>query len=235
MKKLAFALVGLFSLMHVSTTQAQTADDVVSKYILAIGGADAWKKVNSIRMEGNLSVQGTDVNVTITRLHLKGVRTDIAVMGMSGYTILTPSAGWNYFPFQGQTAPEAIGADDVKKAQDQLDAQGPLLDYQAKGHKVELQGTEDIDGAKCFKLKVTLSSGRTQTMFIEPKNYYLVQTIATVSMGGQEAEQTIKFSNFQKLPEGIVVPMTIGQTQGEVNITKYEVNKPVDESIFKAS
>jgi hypothetical protein len=234
MKKLTLALTGLLAMVTVTSTKAQTVDEVVSKYIQAIGGADAWKKVNSVRMEGNLSVQGTDVNITITRLHLKGVRTDIAVMGMNGYTILTPTAGWTFFPFQGQTSPEAMAAEDVKKAQEQLDAQGILLDYKSKGHAVELQGTETIDGAQCFKLKVTLASGRNQIMFIEPKNYYLVRTVATVSAGGQEMEQTINFSNYQKLPEGILVPMTIGQVQGDVSITKYEVNKPVDETIFKA-
>jgi hypothetical protein len=46
-------------------------------------------------------------------------------------------------------------------------------------------------------------------------------------------DQTISFSNFKKLPEGITVPMTITQQFGDITVTKMEVNKPVDESIFK--
>jgi hypothetical protein len=59
--------------------------------------------------------------------------------------------------------------------------------------------------------------------------------VSTQHANGQEVEQTVSFSNFQKLPEGIVVAMTITQQFGDITITKVEVNKPVDESIFKAS
>ena len=58
-------------------------------------------------------------------------------------------------PFQGQTAPEAKTAEELAEAQDNLDAQGELIDYAAKGHKVELIGKEDVEGTECFKLKVT--------------------------------------------------------------------------------
>jgi len=43
---------------------------------------------------------------------------------------------------------------------------------------------------------------------------------------GQEVEQTTSFSNFQKQPEGIFVPMTITQQYGDVTISKVEINKP---------
>jgi len=42
-------------------------------------------------------------------------------------------------------------------------------------------------------------------------------------------------SNYKKLPEGIVVPFSITLSFGELVISKAEVNKPVDESLFKPS
>lgn len=41
------------------------------------------------------------------------------------------------------------------------------------------------------------------------------------------------YSNYTKLPEGIVVAMSIMLPFGEMNITKVEVNPAVDEGIFK--
>ena len=42
------------------------------------------------------------------------------------------------------------------------------------------------------------------------------------------------YSNFTKLPEGIVVPMiTSGEYGGGREITKIEINPSIDESIFK--
>lgn len=64
MKVLRFAFTAsLFLLM--TAGYAQTADEIVSKYVTAIGGADNWKKVNSITSTGKMSVQGADVDSTL--------------------------------------------------------------------------------------------------------------------------------------------------------------------------
>ncbi len=46
-------------------------------------------------------------------------------------------------------------------------------------------------------------------------------------------EVTTNFSNYEKLPEGILIAKSIGLPFGELNITKVTINGPVDESIFK--
>src|SRR3954471_10043800 len=96
-------LAGWMAVSAITAVKAQTADEIVKKHVDAIGGADAWKKVNSTRMEGTLNVQGNDVSVTITKLQGKGMRQDISVGGTSGYVILTPTGGTTYLPFQGQS------------------------------------------------------------------------------------------------------------------------------------
>ena len=79
-KYLSFAVTGLFfSLMSF----AQTADEIVAKHITAIGGADNWKKINNMRQEAILSVQGMDIPVVITALHNKATTQEYTVMGMT--------------------------------------------------------------------------------------------------------------------------------------------------------
>ncbi len=230
MKRLLFSLLVLASAF---TVKAQTADEVIAKHIAAIGGVDNWKKVNSMRMEGVLQVQGAEVNVTVTILHGKGMRQDISVMGMTGYEIVTPTEGWDFMPFQGQTEPEAKTPEELKEAQDQLDAQGELIDYATKGHTVELIGKEDVEGTECFKLKVTKKGGSVSTLFIDPKNYYIIQSKSIQKANGQEMEVTSSFSNYETLPEGIMVAKSITLPFGEMNMTKVSVNIPIEESFFK--
>lgn len=235
--------VKLFSLFiaaafSTATVKAQTADEVISKHIEAIGGADNWKKVTSIVQSGTMTVQGADVTVTRTVVNNKGSRQDISLMGMNGYMIVTPTAGWNFMPFNGQAAAEAMTAEDVKESQDDLDAQGSLIDYKAKGHSVEALGKEDVDGTECLKLKITLKSGRSETLFFDPKTFYLIKSISVRKANGQEVEMSTSFSNFQKLPEGIVVPMSLSVPLGpgfnaDFTVTKMEVNKAIDEALFK--
>ncbi len=230
MKRFLLSLIAVASL---SFSYAQTADEIVNKHIEAIGGMDAWKKINSIVTTGTITVQGAEVEVTQTVLNGKGSRQDLSVMGMNGYSIVTPAQGWNFMPFQGQKAPEPITADDLKEAQEQLDVQGSLLDYKTKGHSIEYLGTEDIDGVETLKIKETLKSGKTQTVFFDPKSYYIVRVISKQKANGKESDVTTNLSNYQKTPEGILVPMSIILPFGEMVISKVEINKAVDENIFK--
>ena len=214
---------------------AQTAEEIVAKHIEAIGGAAAWKKVNSLYYEGKMTVHGAEINLTLTSLNGKGVRQNISLMGMTGYQIITPTAGWNFMPFQGQTTPEAMTADELKQAVDDLDVQGKLVDYKSKGHTVEYLGKDDVEGTECFKLKITSKAGNVETVFIDPKSYYIVRSVVKRTANGQESDVATGLSNFQKLPEGIVVPFSITLPFGEMVISKAEVNKQVDESTFKPS
>ena len=232
MKKIFLSILALTA---ITFSFAQTADEIVTKHIEAMGGAEAWKKVNSIVSTGTITVQGAEVGVTQTTLNGKGSRQDLSVMGMNGYQIITPSQGWSFMPFQGQKAPEPLTADNLKEAQESLDVQGTLLDYKTKGHSLELLGKDDVEGVEAYKLKETLKSGKIETIFIDPKTYFIIRQISKQKANGKEMDVTTNISNYQKMPEGIMVPMSIGLPFGELTITKVEINKTIDESIFKPS
>lgn len=237
MKQMKQIALGLMALAFSGSMMAQTADEIVAKHIEAVGGKDNWKKITSMRMEASVNAQGMDVPVIIHQVHNKATKQEYTVMNMTGYSIITTEGGWNFNPFMGQTAPEPMTADEVKAGQDQLDIQGEMLDYKEKGHSIELQGKEDVDGTECFKLKLTRKSGRESTYLIDPKTYYAIRSITKMTVNGQEINQTVNLSNYQKLPEGIVVPFTMesANAPAPINISKVEVNPKIDEAIFKVS
>jgi len=235
MKLIRTSAIAIMAMLVSVFTFAQTAEEIVAKHIEAVGGAAAWKKVNSLYYEGKMTVQGAEVNVTLTVLNGKGSRQNISVMGMTGYQIVTPTAGWNFMPFQGQTTAEAMTTDELKQSADDLDVQGKLVDYKSKGHTVEYLGKDDVEGTECFKLKITTKAGNVETVFIDPKSYYVVRSVVKRTANGQESDVPSDLSNYQKLPEGIVVPFSITLPFGELVISKAEVNKQIDESTFKPS
>jgi len=235
MKLIRTSAIAIMAMLVSVFIFAQTAEEIVAKHIEAVGGAAAWKKVNSLYYEGKMTVQGAEVNVTLTVLNGKGSRQNISVMGMTGYQIVTPTAGWNFMPFQGQTTAEAMTADELKQSADDLDVQGKLVDYKSKGHTVEYLGKDDVEGTECFKLKITTKAGNVETVFIDPKSYYVVRSVVKRTANGQESDVPSDLSNYKKLPEGIVVPFSITLPFGELVISKAEVNKQIDESTFKPS
>lgn len=240
MKTLKLAAFFIIAALGVTSVKAQTADEIINKHVEAIGGLENWKKVTSMVQTGTMAVQGMNIDLTISTLNGKGTRQDIVAMGMTNYMIVTPTEGWRFFPIQGQQAPEAMTADDVKEGQDGLDVTGNLVDYKAKGHTAEFLGKEDVDGNECFKVKITQKGGKVETYFIDPKTYLLVKSVSVMKANGQEAEVFTSYSNYQKLPEGILVPMSMSIPLGpgmnvDLTIAKVEVNKAIDESLFKVS
>jgi hypothetical protein len=98
-----------------------------------------------------------------------------------------------------------------------------------------LLGKEELEGTEVFKIKLTKKSGNEVTQFIDTKTYYLVSVANKLNVNGQEMEMKTNYSNFQKLPEGIVVPFTMESSAlpAPMIYKKYEVNPSIPESVFK--
>ena len=233
MKKIITPLFTVCALLLTSLASAQTSDEIIAKHIEAVGGKDNWQKVKSMRMECTMKAQGAELKTTIVQVNKKAMRQDISVMGMTGWSIMTTTEGWSYMPFTGQTKAEPLTADDVKNAQDGLDITDEFITYKELGKKLEYLGKDDVDGTECYKFKMTSKEGKESTFYLDPETYYLVKGTKKFKADGKEMEESTLFSNFKKLPEGIVLPMTIGSSFGQGEVTKIEINPKIDESIFK--
>jgi len=233
--KLPKAILTVLILLCFAKTNAQTADEIIDKHINAMGGKEAWKKINSIKQDAVLDVNGTELYFSFISTHNKGYRQTISFAGMTGYTVFTPSAGFNFYPWQGHMKPEAITPEELKEGEDNMDVQGPLVDFKEKGHSAAFVGMDEFEGTDCYKIKLTEKSGKIITFFIDPSNYFIIHSVTITKANGQESEQKTDYSNYQKLPEGIWMAMNIGGNGNSLKIKKVEINPPVDENLFKPS
>ncbi len=79
MKKILLSVLVVFA--AVASLSAQTADEVINKYVTAIGGADKWSKIQSLKVEGQIEVQGLAIPFTMQAVHMKGMRVDAEFQG----------------------------------------------------------------------------------------------------------------------------------------------------------
>ena len=243
MKKIFFLLAGLVSL---ASLRAQTVDEVIGHYMDALGGKEKLLSIKSVSMSGVSTMNNNEVTTTITREQDKLYRSE-SNFGMGSFVLLvTPGKGWSMSPRSGG-AFEEMPADRVSALQYQMDCQGPLADYAAKGHKAELLGKEDVDGVSCYKIKLTLKTGNDITYFIDGNSWHIVRETTKGGMmggggragggggGNAPAEAVTNYSNYEKNADGFIFPMTISRGfGGALNLEKVEVNKPVDEKLYKA-
>ena len=103
--------------------------------------------------------------------------------------------------------------------------------------KAEYIGKDTINNVACLKLKITDKDGNEQTDYFDANTYYIIRTETKVKVKDDEQEVTANFSDFQKQPEGVVIAMTVSSPmgQGDINFKSIEINKPVDDNMFKPS
>lgn len=242
MKHIVLFVVFVMGIVFVQFVQGQTADEVINKYLDARGGKDKLLSIKSLYMEGARQMMGNEVAVKITKVQDKLSRTDFEMMGTSGYTIVTPTAGWSFIPMRSESVDEIPEA-RLKTMFSEMDIPGPLVDYAAKGNKVELEGKHDIDGTPAYKIKLTLSTGKELTYYIDTKTNLLIRTSTTAPAIGQDGKPTgenrevvTNYSDY-KAVDGIMFPHTIattgGQGAGSTTFDKIELNKEIPADQYK--
>lgn len=233
MKKIFLSLAVLLTAFV--SVKAQTADEIIGKYITAIGGADKWSKVQSIKVEGQVEVQGIAIPYTMQGIHMKGTRIDAEFQGNKIIDIVTPDKGWSQNPLAGKASLDPISADELKSKVDDLDIQDAFLDYKAKGSSVEFLGKDEEDGNEYFKIKLTTKNSNEKTYFFDTKTSLIYKMEAIVKQQGQEVKSSVKYLDYQTTDFGI--KMAFKQDQGMMQMVtkKVTVNAPVDAAIFKAN
>lgn len=233
MKKV-ISLSILFAMMFASFNSiAQTTDEIVKNHIKAIGGEENWKKLKSMKSEASMKAQGAEVKLNMWQVDRKAMKVEINVMGMTGYQILTNVDGWQFMPFQGQTKPEPMTAEDVKTSQDQLWIQDEFITYKEKGKKLTDLGKDEVEGTECYKISLTNKEGSVTTYFIDASNFHIIKSVTKLTANGKEVEATSLFSNYKSVEGGIVLPFNTSGDMGEMEVTSVVMNPTIDESIFK--
>jgi hypothetical protein len=234
MKKILLSVSFVFSLVFLSTQlNAQTADEIIGKYITAIGGKDKWSQVKSMKVNGYIEVQGIKINFTQQAVHETGVRVDAEFQGQKIIDITTPTMGWSQNPFGGKSTLQPISGEELQQKLDELDIQDEFVDYAKKGSSVEFIGKDEEDGNEFYKIKMVTKNKNETVYFFDVNTFLIYKEEKTVKQQGQEMKMVTKLLDYKTIPFGIKIPHKSEQ-MGQVLVTdKFEINPVIDLNIFK--
>jgi hypothetical protein len=233
MKFVKTTLLAAIMLLVSAVTMAQSVDDIIAKHIEVRGGIEKIRAMQSLVADANMEVQGQEVLLKFYRVQDKLFKVEISVMGTVGYQMTLPTESWTYMPIQGQTEPQKLPNEILAAQLEQLDLQGPLVDYKEKGNKVELAGNETIEGSECSKIKLTNKNGTSSVYFIDNKTYYIVKISSKRLRNGAEVDFVTTFSDYKKDAAGNLFAYKSVTPNGPVVYEKFEVNAKIDEAVFK--
>jgi len=153
---------------------ALTAAQIADKNAAARGGLKAWRAVKTLSMSGKLDAGGKKPTQLPFKLQAKRPhkqRVAVEFAGQTALQVFDGERGWTYRPYLNRTAAEPFSPEEQRKsaAQDELD--GPLIDYAAKGSKVELEGTEMVEGSANYRLRVTAKGGVERHVWVDGKTF----------------------------------------------------------------
>jgi outer membrane lipoprotein-sorting protein len=241
---LAMPVCMSLSLLGTASAQAPatlTAAQIIDKNVAAQGGLQAWRAVQSISFSGKLDAGGkskTQLPFVLDKKRPQKTRVELVFAKETAVQVYDGAKGWKLRPYLGRRNVEPYSPDELKSASLDFELDGPLVDYAAKGSKVELEGVEKVENKDAYRLKLTLKSGQMQRVWIDAATFLEVKVEGTPHrMDGKMRSVSIYLRDY-KAVNGLMVPYVIETAvEGAKNthkmlIENVVVNPKLDDSLF---
>ena len=230
-----FKLATVF-LFVATAASAQTADDLIAKYVEARGGAARLKAIQTMRIERTIAATFNDIDVVILKKRPNLYRSEQKPEGSPSATIRGFSdTAWE--SVNGKTT-RREGAGPVEQREVDGDFDGFLVDYREKGHAVALEGRARAGADEAWKLKVTMKSGAVRYVYLDPVTFLERKHEATVEIApNRRIATTITFGDWREI-DGVKFPFAIEEERDAPGQTfvfytrKVEVNVPIEDGLF---
>jgi hypothetical protein len=199
---ISFAVTMASAADTASTRVSLTATEIENRNVAARGGLQAWRSVQAMSFQGKLGAGGnqrstlpvplpdkkasklpTDPRPTeevqlpfvMEMQRPRKVRFELQFKGQAAVQVFDGETGWKMRPYLNRRELEPYTADEMKAASMQAELDGPLVDFAAKGTRIELDSMEKVEGRDTYKLKLTMKNGQTIHLWIDSKTFLEVK------------------------------------------------------------
>ena len=99
------------------------------------------------------------------------MRMELQFNGQTALQVFDGANGWKLRPFLNRREVEPYTTDELKSTSTQAELDGFLVDYAAKGTRIELAGMEKVEDREAYKLKLTLKNGQAMHVWIDAQTF----------------------------------------------------------------
>jgi hypothetical protein len=234
----AILVSGLLSLFTISAN-AQTVDQIIGNYLKGIGGLDKVQAVKTLRRTGKF-IGGGGFEAIVLQENKRGnsVREEFSILGMTAINAYDGKAGWKIEPWNGKKDAESLGEEEMKSILEDSDFDGPLVDYQKKGYKVDFVGTDKFEGTETFKLRVTKPNGDVYIYYLDTEFYVPIKIDTKRIVRGAEREYETVLGDYKEvagwyLPFSIETNVKGSQDKQKTVYDVIQANVEIDDKRFE--
>lgn len=167
------------------------------------------------------------------------MRLEILVAGKPAVQVYDGQQGWKLRPFLNRTDSEPFTKEEAKTEASRDDLDGPLIGSAARGAKVDLDGSEVVDGQPAYRLKVTQKNGDVKRVWVDAKTFLDVKIDGFPRrMDGKVHNVYVYQRDFRKVEGGVMIPF-VQETavdgysdKHKLMIEKATVNPRLDDALF---
>lgn len=239
MKKISLLLV--FALVSAFAVQAQSVDEILANYFENTGGLENWRKLNTMKMQGKMNMQGMDFEFTVMQKRPAKQKVEINFQGTQIIQAYDGTDAWMLNPLAGGTEPAKMDEEQAKEMKTD-EFEDEFVDYKKKGHEVTLIGSEEVDGVDCFKVQMIKNKNNdkediTELTYFDKENFVPIMKITYVQSGeGKGQAVNTYFSDYMEV-DGFMIPAFMeskvnGQSIQKMTFEKIILNEPIDDATF---
>lgn len=217
---------------------AGDVDDLLERHYEALGGLDRLLEIDSLRIEGTNRFQNQEISVTYLAKRPNLLRMETASHNVRVIRIFDGETAWQVMrqAGRGKEVTEMEGQDAVELIRES-DFDGPLIDYEEKGHRIEYRGSEAWDDREVHRLDVVEAGGVEETYFLDAESLQVVKKSAKVPVEGGIIEFEMYYDDHREV-EGLVFPFATtvvsdGQTVFTGTVEEVELNPDFDRGLFE--
>ncbi len=242
---------------HDPAAHALTAAQITDRNGSAGGGAAAWREERSMTLSEKIET-GEKQNIQLPSgkieaggkqnmqlpfvLYLKRprkARIELQFQGQTAVQAYNGNSGWKLRPFLGRHQVEPYTSDELNQASADSDLDGPLVDYVAKGTRVELQGTEEVEGREAYRLKLILKNGDVQRVWVDAQTFLDVKVDGSPRRLDGILHAVATYYRDYKSVQGLLIPHVyetavegVPQTE-KITIVNIVLNPELNDSLFE--
>jgi hypothetical protein len=217
----------------------QTLDEILARHLAARGGREALAAVRTLRMSGTATAgPGRQALVRREIARPGRIRTEFVFQGTTGVYAWDGYVGWRVSPLDGRPEPEPLPEEEAVVAAEQADIDGPLVDWKAKGHFVELVGRDTLPGGPAHRLKLAMKAGAVREVWLDASTGLVVRMSSTRRLRRREVVLETEFGDY-RTTNGVAFPRSIAVGAAgrprrlHVVVESVDVNVPLSDDRFR--